>query len=63
MTVCLDEMCVCVCFFSMMMLAINKAAVGFAGTVWILLSMLHAAQYAAGCLHEMYVAVGDDVDG
>ena len=28
-----------------------------------LLSMLHAAQYAAGCLHEMYVAVGDDVDG
>ena len=25
--------------------------------------MMYAAQYAAVCLHEMYVAFGDDVDG
>ena len=24
--------------------------------------MMYAAQYWAGCLHEMYVAFGDDVD-
>ena len=40
-----------------MMLTINNAAIGFAGTVWILSWTMYAAQYAAGCLHEMYVAL------
>ena len=44
-------------FFSVMMLTINNAAIGFAGTVWILSWTMYAAQYAAGCLHEMYVAL------
>ena len=57
-TVCLDEMRV-----SMMTLTINNAAIGFPGTVWILSWMMYAAQYAAVCPNEMYVAFDDDVVG
>ena len=55
-TVCPDEMSV---LFSMMMLTINNAAIGFAGTVWIASSMEYYASMRCMLLSVMMLMVND----